>query len=368
MKLPVGRLFWKCFAVLWLAMVAAFVCAGLYMRLSGHAPPPPPSEPSRWLFLIPVLSGAAVGLPVAFALAWYLAKPLHHLSMALRHAARARFDVRVLPLLGSRRDELVELAREFDHMAALLQQAAAQHRQLFHDVSHELRSPLARIQAAVGLMQQNPQSGLVMAERIAREAEQLDRLIEELLTLHKLEAGAIGPVRERVDVMELLTDIAQDAAFEAQARACAVTLDAPGSFVAEVAGETLYSAFENVVRNAVKYTATNTTVEIHAQVSAPPNPDGGDVKWLEVSVCDRGPGVPAELCETIFEPFRRLEPHRHEGAAQAVPGTGLGLAIAQRALALHGGSIRAMPRAGGGLCVTARLPSAVTSAPASEHL
>lgn len=357
MKLPIGRLFWKCFVVLWLAMVAAFVCADLYLRATGHVPPSP--APPRWFFLIPFWAGAVVGLPVAFGLAWYLAKPLHHLSMALRDAGRARFDVRVLPMLGSRRDELVELAREFDRMADMLQQAAIQQRQLFHDVSHELRSPLARIQAAVGLMQQSPQSGPIMAERIAREAERLDGLIEELLTLHKLEAGVAEPVRERVDVIELLSDIAQDAAFEAQTRGCTVTFDAPGRFVAEVAGEALYRAFENIVRNAIKYTAVNTTIEIRARVSTPAEHVSDGAKWLEVSVCDRGPGVLAEFCETIFEPFRRLESSRNDGTALTVPGAGLGLTIARRAMVLHGGSVQAAPRVGGGLEVIARLPASI---------
>ncbi|RDJ98439.1 HAMP domain-containing sensor histidine kinase [Paraburkholderia lacunae] len=358
MQLPLGRLFWRCFVLLWLAMVAAFACAGFYLYATGHNPPPPGAMP--WVLLIPGLSGAAVGLPVAFALAWYLSKPLRHLSQALRDAARARFEVRVSPALGSRRDEFADLAREFDDMAARLQQAAMQQRQLFHDVSHELRSPLARIQAAIGLMQQDPQSAAAMAERIAREAERLDQFIEELLTLHKLEAGAMNPARERVDVMELLADIVQDAAFEAQARGCAVTLDAPGSFVTEVVGEPLYRAFENVVRNAIKYTAPHTTVEVRALTSNSSQAAGDGAGWLEISVSDRGPGVPAESCEEIFEPFRRLEPYQHDGTMHVVPGTGLGLAIARRALALHGGDIRATPREGGGLVVVARLPSLVT--------
>ncbi|TKC86814.1 HAMP domain-containing histidine kinase [Trinickia terrae] len=360
MQFRLGRMFWRIFFMGWLAMVAAFLCAGFYMHVSGVQPPDTP----RWIFLIPLLAGATVSVPIAFGIAWHISKPVRHLSQALRDAALARFDVRVLPALGSRRDEFAYLAQEFDEMAARLQQAAMQQRQLFHDVSHELRSPLARIQAAIGLMQQDPQSAAAMAERISRETERLDQFIEELLTLHKLEAGAMNPARERVDVVELLADIVQDAAFEAQARGCVVTLDALDSFVAEVAGEPLYRAFENVVRNAVKYTAPDTTVEVRARTL--PTPDDG-AGWLEVSVSDRGPGVPAESCEEIFEPFRRFESHERDGVMRAVPGTGLGLAIARRALELHGGDIRAVPREGGGLVVIARLPgSAATARPASR--
>ncbi|GLQ91497.1 hypothetical protein GCM10007901_04470 [Dyella acidisoli] len=334
-------------------MVAAFACAGFYVHIIGFHPP----EPPHWLFLIPVLSGATVGLPVAFALAWHISKPVRHLSQALRDAAQARFDVRVLPALGSRRDEFAHLAKEFDDMAMRLQQAAMQQRQLFHDVSHELRSPLTRIQAAIGLMQQDPQSAAAMIERVAREAERLDRLIEELLTLHKLEVGAMNPARERIDVVELLADVVQDAAFEAQARECAVTLDAPNGFMADVVGEPLYRAFENIVRNAVKYTAPHTTVEVRARTLE----TGGRAGWLEISVGDRGPGVPAESCEEIFEPFRRLEPQQRNTTMRSVPGTGLGLAIARRALTLHGGDVCAIPREGGGLLVIARLPNQVTA-------
>jgi len=358
MQLQLGRMFWRIFFTGWFAMVAAFICAAFYMHVSGIQPPDTP----RWIFLIPVLAGATVSLPIALLIAWHISWPVRHLSQALRDAARAHFEVRLLPMLGSRRDEFAYLAQEFDQMAARLQQAAMQQRQLFHDVSHELRSPLARIQAAIGLMQQDPQSAAAMAERIERETERLDQFIEELLTLHKLEAGALNPARERVDVVELLGDIVQDAAFEARSRGCAVTLDAPGSFVAEVAGEPLYRALENVVRNAVKYTAPNTIVEVHARVlQCAPMADGG-TGWLEISVSDRGPGVPEEFCEAIFEPFHRFEPPPRDAALGGVPGTGLGLAIARHALTLHGGDIRAMPREKGGLLVIARLPHSAAAA------
>ncbi|CAJ0809548.1 Sensor histidine kinase CpxA [Ralstonia psammae] len=353
MQMPLGRLFWRIFFMGWLTMVAAFACAAFYMRVSGVQPPDAP----RWIFLIPVFAGATVSLPVAFGLAWHISKPVRYLTQALRDAARARFDVRVLPALGARHDEFALLAHEFDDMAARLQQTSMQQRQLFYDVSHELRSPLARIQAAIGLMQQDSHSAPAMAERIAREAQRLDQLIEELLTLHKLEAGAVDSARERVDVMELLDDIVQDAAFEARARGCLVTLVAPGSFVADVVGEPLYRALENVVRNAIKYTAPHTVVEVNACTLASPQVVNGVPEWLEICVSDRGPGVPAESCEDIFEPFRRLEPHQRDTSVQLVPGTGLGLAIARRALTLHGGEIHAKPREGGGLDVIIRLPN-----------
>lgn len=347
MRWPTGRLFWKAFAAFWAALLLVFLFGHWSLRFAGEVPPQTPA----WLPLVSLLFGAVVALLFGFALAWYIARPLQLLSRGLRDAASARFDRRVSPLLGSRRDEIADLARDFDSMASQLQQALAQQRRLFHDISHELRSPLARMQAAIGLSEQNPNEAPALLERIGREANRLDALIEQLLTLHKLENGAAGMQRGRVDVLELLAAIAEDAGFEAKPRGCTVTLRGAGSFVAEIDGELIYRAFENVVRNAVKYTAPDTTIEIEARI-ATDGEDRGNGQWLEVCVSDRGPGVPLEQCDVIFEPFRRLE-----SAGSTTTGSGLGLAMARHAIVIHGGQIRATPREGGGLNVWISLPA-----------
>lgn len=352
MILPGGRLFWKLFIAFCLAVILSFICGMSWLALTGDGAP---LGTVLRISVVPIVSGALVSIPIGLVFAWHLSHPLRHLSKALRAAASARFDVRVVPLLGSRRDELVDLAREFDSMAMRLQQAGTQRQQLFHDISHELRSPLARMQAAIGLLEQNPQEPGPMIERLQHETRRLDALVEELLTLHKLEAGGAESVRERVDLIELLTEIAQDAAFEAQTRGGSVTLEAQDSFVAEVDGELIYRAFENVVRNAVKYTAPDTTVAITTRILAAHGTDA--VPALEVSVCDHGPGIPVEFRERIFEPFWRLEPQEYDPRSRATPGTGLGLAIARRALVLHGGTIAAIPR-DNGLCVVSTVPAA----------
>lgn len=345
MRLPFGRLFWKLFATFGLATLLGVISSILLLQLSLGGPK---ERPPAWVPLVPLSLGLLFALLAGLIAAWYLSRPLRHLRQALREAAQARFEVRVAPMLGNRNDEIADLGREFDHMAQRLQDALLHMQRLFHDISHELRSPLARLQAAIGLMQQDPQQAGLAIERIKREAQRLDALVEELLTLHKLETGTTGPARERVDVIELLAAIVEDADFEARSRGCGVQLRGAESFVAEVNGELIYRAFENVIRNAVKYTAPGTTVEVNAGIR-----EG----VLEVSVQDRGPGVPAELCEEIFLPFRRLENGRTDAPGQNIPGTGLGLAIARRALILHGGSIRAEPRGGGGLCVVSTLPA-----------
>lgn len=353
MILPAGRLFWKLYLAIWGALLVSFVMGYFCLLLTGERPT---NEGPSWLPFVPLASGTVICLLFGAALAWYLARPLRLLSSALRAAANSRFDVRVLPLLGSRRDEIVDLAREFDGMALQLQRASEQQRRLLHDISHELRSPLARIQAAIGLIQQEADFPEPLIGRIVREAKRLDSLVEELLTLHTLEAGATGKADKRIDIVELLAAIAEDAAFEAQARNCTVSLRAPPAFVAEVDGELIYRALENIVRNAVKYTATGTSVEITAYIEDIRHDDGAMSRTLEITIEDQGPGVPADLCDWIFEPFRRVETTTHSEHGNVV-GTGLGLAIARRAIVLHGGSIVAQPRSGVGLRVITRIPA-----------
>jgi len=350
----VGRLFWKLLLALWLSMVLSFAGTIAYFTLIG-APRPPDGVATLGLVpLVPLISAMAAVLIIGPALAWYLSRPLRHLRWALRRAAEGRFDTRVQPLMDGRRDEIADLAQEFDRMASQLQQMTESRQVLLHDISHELRSPLSRLQAAIGLLRQDPSKTGAMVDRIQRESERLDVLVEELLTLYRLEAPA-GLAREKVDVIELLHAIAEDADFEARPLARLVRIDAPGQFVAQVNGELLYRAFENVIRNAVKYTAPGTAVEILARVSA----ESGE---LVTTVQDRGPGVPASMLRKIFDPFTRVE------GGESVRGVGLGLAIALRAMKLHGGRIEASLRDGGGLVMTLWLPAAADATNATEDI
>ena len=346
-----GRLFWKLFAALWLAMIVAFAAAFSYVRAAGFEPPHRQAG-DGYLPLVPFVSGAFVSLFFSGFMAWYLSRPLRHLRWGLRRAAAEHFDARVAPLMGRRRDEIADLAIEFDRMAASLEQLTRTRRTLLHDLSHELRSPLARMQVAVGLGGQNPDDAARMAERIEREIEHLDALVEELLTLHRLEstgsaadeAGGNAAAKASVDLVELLGAITDDAAFESSAAGGNVVLTSDGPFIARVNGELVYRAFENVIRNAVKYSAAGTVVEVQAVTRA------ADATLL-VEVRDRGPGVPPDKLEAIFEPFVRLE-----GNA-AVRGSGLGLAIARRVIASQGGRIEALRREGGGLLMRIEIPA-----------
>ncbi|HEX4952053.1 MAG TPA: ATP-binding protein [Thermoanaerobaculia bacterium] len=369
-----GRLFWKFFLVFWLVLVASGSAVGFFFWRQIHGLP---AEGPRPVITITPLETPSAGSPspellhrhrrrgppspwwplsLAFGaslassalLAWYLSKPIRSLSWAFDSVARGRLDTRVAPRMGRRRDEIADLGLGFDRMTGQLEVLIDGQRRLLHDVSHELRSPLARLQAAIGLARQSPTHRdpaklETSLDRIEREAVRLDELVGELLTLSHLEAATGGGPRQALDLIELVASIADDARFEAEAAGREVRFSGTGEVVAEVEAEPLHRAFENVLRNAVKFTAPGTVVEVEAAVSAE-----GD--RFVVRVADRGPGVPEADLERIFEPFYRGD----NGAGAS--GTGLGLAIARRAVELHGGTIRAANREGGGLVMELRLP------------
>jgi two-component system OmpR family sensor kinase len=317
----------------------------LYVQADGPPPAPgagrrrlPPPPPSPW---IPIAVGVLASVGFSAALAWYLARPIRNLRWAFDAVAGGRLDTRVAPRMGCRRDEMADLGRDFDRMADRLQHLVASQRRLLHDVSHELRSPLARLQAAIGLARQDPRKLEVTLERIEREAERLDELVGEILTLARLEAGTATPPEEEVELMELVAAIADDAGFEAAASGRQVSFAGSGEVVARVRAELLHRAVENVVRNAVKYTAPGTTVEVTAKRAG---------QSFRVSVADRGPGVPEADLAAIFEPFYRGD------SSQGSAGFGLGLAIARRAVEAHGGRLSAKNRDGGGLVMELELP------------
>jgi two-component system OmpR family sensor kinase len=302
---------------------------------------PPPS----WA---PIAVGAVASFFFGTLLAWYVSRPIRHLRAAFAAVSRGRFETRVVPLIGGRRDEVADLGRHFDAMAQQLQTLVAAQRSLLHEVSHELRSPLARLQAAIGLARQSPEGLEGSFERIEREAERVDELVGQLLALSRLEANVDGGASEPLastDLVDLVAAVAEDAEFEAQSNDRAVSFRGEGEAVAEVRAELLHRAVENVIRNALKFTPAGTTVEVNAGRDA-----AGDA--FVVRVADRGPGVPEGELEAIFRPFYR------RADATAGSGFGLGLAIARRAVETHGGTVRAANREGGGLVVELALPFA----------
>jgi two-component system, OmpR family, sensor histidine kinase CpxA len=237
-------------------------------------------------------------------------------------------------------------------MAARLQDLMEAQARLLHDISHELRSPLARLSVALGLATQRsgPQA-LGALERIEREANRLNELIGRLLILARLEGGEDGLRRGEVSMDELVRDVAVDADFEAQSRHCRVVCVIQDEITVLGNASLLHSAVENVVRNAMRHTREGTEVEIRLACES-----AESCEQAVVRVTDHGPGVPEDALEKLFRPFYRIDDAR----GRQTGGVGLGLAITERAVRLHGGSVRAANRPQGGLMVEIRLPLETT--------
>jgi signal transduction histidine kinase len=330
----VRRLFLTVFLWSWLAVlsiglafVLVFVRAGLgfMLRLTFH---------DLSLFLI-------AGGIFSWVMSRHLTKPLDRLGRAAASIAEGHLDTRVDPALKKRRDEIAELARNFDRMAERIEALVTGQRRLLGDVSHELRSPLARLIVALGLVRQGPAGEAAEnLERIGVEARRLDTLIGQLLTLTRIDNGAHRGSAVRFDLTNLVQEVASDADFEARSQGRRVAITQADACTIEGFEELLRSAVENVVRNAVRYTAEGTAVEI-ALRCAP---------QIRLSVRDHGPGVPESMLAEIFLPFRRVT--MRDNGMDNHDGAGLGLAIAQRAVNVHGGTVRAMNAVeGGGLIV-----------------
>jgi len=286
---------------------------------------------------------------VCYLLAWYLTKPIVRLRTAARQLAAGDLAVRTGSYAGARRDEVAGLMRDFDAMAERLETLLKAQSRLLNDISHELRSPLARLNVALGLARQRTSGeNADMLDRIELEASRLNELIGRILTLARLEDGEQLVSQTPVPLDELVAGISEDAEFEAQARNCHVrTTIAEGDWKVRGNASLLHSAIENVVRNAIRYTQEGSSVEI--ELASEPC-SGVDEAVLRVS--DSGPGVPADALEKLFEPFYRLDDAR----GRQTGGVGLGLAITERAVRFHGGKVQAFNRQSGGLTVEIRLP------------
>lgn len=292
------------------------------------------------LFIAMFISGL-----VCFMLARYLTFPISMLRKATNKLAAGDLSQRVSPSLGSRNDEIVELANDFDHMAEQIQNLVTSHKQLLRDASHELRSPLARLQVALGLARQRSlQSDVEEFDRIEREAERLNELIGQLLSLARLETDSMSLQNEAFDLTNLLENIVHDAAYEAKAshRDVKILHSVPVSIYGNAV--LLHSALENVIRNAIRYTDENTCVELSMSTD--------NTDHVILNIRDYGPGIPYDMLTRIFEPFVRVGEARDRTSG----GYGLGLAIANKAISLHSGSITAHPETGKGITMVIKLP------------
>jgi len=282
-----------------------------------------------------------------FVLARHIAKPIDRLRSAAKKIASEQLETRIDRDVLNRGDEIAALGRDFNGMADRIETLVTAQRHLLSDVSHALRSPLARLNVALGLARRHSAAGArEHLDRIELETERLNTLIEQLLTMARVDSGIGLERRTMFDVALIVDEVAMDADYEARARRCVVEVSGARNCMVAGAADMLRGAIENVVRNAVRHTADGTSVEIALERH------GEKTRAVVViTVRDHGPGVPEKIVPSLFVPFYR-GPH----ADNSQNGTGLGLAITRRVFEVHGGSATAANAERGGFVVSLVLP------------
>lgn len=291
-------------------------------------------------FLTPIAIGCVLSVLGALLLARRFVRPIQRIGEGLMALSRGDLGRRIGPALDRSEPAIADVGRAFDVAADKLQDLTESRSRLFHDISHEIRSPLARLQAETALLRQNPARLPAMLPRMDGDIARMDQLVEEILTLARLERGEATMLKPMpIDLIDLLDPILRDAEFEGQPRGIRICYTGPEQFKMRCDPELLHRAFENILRNALRYAPEDSTVEVTVEADA-------DVATVKIS--DSGPGVDKTLLPAIFKAFVRDEDGH---------GIGLGLAIAAKAIRLHGGTIHAENQPGGGFAVACTLPS-----------
>jgi two-component system OmpR family sensor kinase len=306
-----------------------------------------PDVRAHGIFNIPrevVIVATIGGLGFSAILAWYLTQPINSMRAGFGRLAGGDFTTRLGPAMGRRRDEIADLAYDFDKMAIRLAELVAARDRLLADVSHELRTPLARLTLAIELARQDPAKIDNSLARIGNEAAKLDEMVGELLTLAKMESGQ-SRGEDYFDLAEVVKAVIQDARYEATAKTLDVVLDIQPvdeafEWLVRGNGKLVARAVENIIRNGLRYSPEGGKVHVGLRQEA---------GFFRLSVTDQGPGVPDDLRESLFKPFI---------ASGDGFGFGLGLAIAQRAIVVHGGTISARNQNSKGLEMLVVLPAA----------
>jgi signal transduction histidine kinase len=303
---------------------------------------PPFHNPRETTSLLVTIAVSGV---VCYLLVGYLTRPIDSLRRAAQAIAHGDLSARAV---GSRnQDQIGQLVNDFNIMAARLQSTLEAQQQMVSDISHELRSPLARLTVALELARARAGDLARSAlDRIELESTRLNDMIGRILALAQITSGELHTTKQRIQLTEILRDVVADADFEARARSTSVQLCIqPPRESAYVAGypSLLRSALENVIRNAIAYTNPGTLIEVNQNV------ENGHAY---ITIRDHGAGVPESELAKLFTPFYRVDNSR----TRRTGGTGLGLAIAARAIALHAGTISAQNASDGGLIIDIRLP------------
>jgi two-component system sensor histidine kinase CpxA len=296
-----------------------------------------------------VFSLLVVITALCFVLAYSIASPIWGIQSAARRVAQGDFSARAPEAVSKRGDELGALATDFDSMVERIELLIRTQRSLMNSVSHELRSPLSRLNLSLAVLRKDASvRSSSTIERMERDIARIDTLIGQLLTLSRFEASLTSGIKEDVDFTLLVQEVAADGNFEAQSLGKSVILEEADSVVLRNADSlALRSACENIIRNAIHFTRPGTDVKVALEVNgAPGTPE------VILTVRDMGPGVPEDSLENIFRPFFRVD---QQGTRSQ--GNGLGLAIALEAVRMHHGSISATNLSPQGLEVSVRLPT-----------
>jgi len=293
-------------------------------------------------------AAAIISALISYFLARSLATPLEELRKAARKIASGEMGTRVGQTMQGRKDEIGQLATDFDVMTSRLQSMQQANQRLLSDVSHELRSPLARLNVALAIARQKGVGGIESEiDRIALESDRLETLVNDVLGLLRETSETAASRDQDTDLTELLSDLVEVVNYEAPEGTPGISWNPGEPCLFHGDSELIWRAVENLLRNALRYTDPHKGVLLALRASKRKS-------RLSISVRDFGPGVPEDDLEKIFEPFYRVQESRDRGSG----GHGLGLSIATNAVRRHGGSINATNAEGGGLIVTLDLPLA----------
>jgi two-component system sensor histidine kinase CpxA len=303
---------------------------------------------SRFGFALPWGLAFLVSGFICYLLARYITGPVLRLREASQQLATGELGTRAAAGMEQRGDELGDLVRDFNAMADRIEQLIATQRQLLYDVSHEVRSPLARLNVALDLAREEKGEDSAL-EHMQQDLDRLDQTMERLLTIARLDTSAAPEATVPLNVTDLVSQIVADGQFELKGQDRSIEFNATGNCTVRGNSQLLHSAIENVIRNAIRYTSPGSAVKV--EVRQMQNEDAGHAR---LTVRDHGPGVPEAELANIFRPFYRIADARDRDSG----GTGLGLSIAERVIRLHGGQISAENAEGGGLCINIVLPVA----------
>ncbi|MDO6560803.1 ATP-binding protein [Paraglaciecola chathamensis] len=296
--------------------------------------------PLLLIFLVLLISATLCSL-----IAWSLVKPIKQLQVASKRMAGGALSSRV-GSASHRGDEIGRLGRDFNHMAEQIETLLNGQKRLLADISHELRSPLTRMQLAIGIAQQqessyDTKSNEQALARIEKEAHQMESMVAQVLMLSRLDNNARVSQKQAMSFDTLLTGLLADCEFEVNSQGKTLVVDIEADATINADEDLLASGIENVLRNAVKYAQRNVTFTLKVKEAD-----------VNIAICDDGKGIPESDLENIFQPFYRVSSARERDSG----GIGLGLAIASRAIAAHKGKISAHNQVKGGLCVHICLP------------